>query len=247
MGLKCSRDPRDFFWLRCYHHAMPRGVAVVIPALNEEETISAAIASARRAGAKEIVVADGGSEDATVSSARNAGAHVIETERVRGRQLNAGAGATSSDIVLFLHADTTLPEEAVESVENAVAEGAVFGGFKLRFRERSPRLRVAETMINLRCSITRSPWGDQAQWMTREQFDRSGGYAEIPIMEDYEMAARMKKRGKVRILPCRVITSGRRFLEKGVLRTAFVNWKIVILWSLGKPPEQLARMYRSNS
>lgn len=224
---------------------MLQGVAVVIPALNEERTIRAAIESARRAGASEIVVADGGSIDATVAAAIDSGAKAVESEGARGTRLNTGAGATSAGILLFLHADTTLPDDAVDSIERAVAEGAIFGGFRLRFRESSPRLSVAATMINLRCWFTRCPWGDQAQWIRRQDFIATGGFLEDPIMEDYEMAIRMKGRGKVLVLPAKVTTSGRRFLSKGVFLTALINWKVIVMWRLGVSPEKLAAIYRS--
>ena len=237
---------RNRLFRLCYHHAMRRGVAVVIPALNEEEEVGAAIESARRAGAREIVVADGGSSDDTTEVAERSGARVVRSGRVRGERLNEGAASTSGDILLFLHADTTLPEDAVESVEREVADGSIFGGFRLRFRERRAKLRVAETMINLRCRFTKCPWGDQAQWVTRNELLSTGGFRQDPIMEDYEMATRMKTRGRVSIIPTPVTTSGRRFLDDGVIRTAFTNWKIILLWRLGTPPDELAAIYRSS-
>ena len=219
-------------------------VAVVIPTLNERGSVGAAIESARRAGAAEIVIADGGSTDRTIDLARELGALVVETEPVRGRQLNAGASATRAGIVIFLHADTTLPADAVRLIGEAVSADAVFGGFRISFAERDWRLRLAATMINARCAISRCPWGDQAQWIVRGQFDATGGYRDDPIMEDYELAVRMKRRGKTTIVSSHVVTSGRRFLEKGLLRTAFINWRIIIAWRMGAEPERLAAIYR---
>lgn len=221
-----------------------RSVAVVIPTLNEEESVGEAIASARRAGAAEVVVADGGSTDRTVEIARADRVLVVESEPIRGRQLNAGAESTRSDILVFLHADTVLPEDAVTRMEAAIASGAIFGGFRISFAESNRRLRLASAMINMRCMISRCPWGDQAQWIIREQFESSGGYREDPIMEDYEMALRMKRRGRTAILSSAVTTSGRRFLQKGLLRTAFINWRVVVAWRLGTAPERLAAIYR---
>ncbi len=228
----------------CVTIAPVRSLAVVIPALNEERRIGAAIESARRAGACEIVVSDGGSTDETVAVARDHGAVVVATESIRGRQLNAGAAATTSDIVLFLHADTELPDDAAVLIESAVDEGSIFGGFRLRFAEHSWRLRLAELLINTRCAISRCPWGDQAQWIVRRELELNGGFREQPIMEDYEMALRMKKRGRVAILSSPVMTSGRRFLQKGLLRTTILNWRIVIAWRRGTPAETLAKLYR---
>lgn len=220
-------------------------IAVVIPTLDEEASIERAIRSAERAGASEIVVADGGSTDATESVARSLSAITLRCPAVRGAQLNAGAAATRSPLLAFLHADTELPASAAREIGDAVRLGAEFGGFRLRFREQDLRLRLAETMINLRCRFTRCPWGDQAQWITREAFEQTGGYRDDPIMEDYEMALRMKRRGAVQILESAVTTSGRRFLGKGLIRTSLMNWRIVLLWRRGVPPERLAALYRA--
>lgn len=225
---------------------MLRRVAVVIPALNEERSIAAAIDSARRAGVSEIVVADGGSSDRTVAIATESGAQVLRIDGVRGKRLNAGAEGTSSEILLFLHADTILPGDAVKRVSAAVDDGAIFGGFRIRFAEPHLRLRVAAAMINLRCLWSRCPWGDQGQWVVRDPFVETGCFGEDPIMEDYEMAIRMKRHGTTRILASAVTTSGRRFLQKGLFRTALINWRIIVLWRLGASTDRLARIYRSD-
>ena len=99
-------------------------------------------------------------------------------------------------------------------------------------------------MINLRTRFTRCPWGDQAQFVSRGVFLESGGFLEIPIMEDYEIAIRMKRRGRTVVLPQTVTTSGRRFLARGLVRTSFTNWRIIIGWRMGADPEKLARIYR---
>lgn len=218
-------------------------VSVIIPTLNEEAWIGRAIESAFAAGAAEVIVCDGGSTDATTDRAAFLGARIVECESKRARQLNRGAEAARSSTLIFLHADTLLPAGAATTVLDAMARG-VFGGFRLRFAERSLRLRCVEAMINLRTLLTRCPWGDQAQFIDREVFLASGGYADVPLMEDYELAMRMKRRGPVMVLPAKVVTSGRRFLRKGVLRTALMNWRIIAAWHMGRDPEELARMYR---
>jgi rSAM/selenodomain-associated transferase 2 len=217
-------------------------VTVIIPALNEEARIGAAIDSAFACGAIEVIVADCGSADATCALAAARNARLIAGERMRARAMNRAAAEARGDVVIFLHADTLLPSGAAEAAERAIAAGAELGGFRLRFAEKSPRLRVAETMINLRATLTRRPWGDQAQFVARDAFIASGGFREIPIMEDYELAMRAKRRV---LLPLVVTTSGRRFLEKGVLRTAFINWRIILSWRLGiSDADSLARIYR---
>lgn len=210
-------------------------VSVIIPALNEEARIAATIDAARAAGADEIIVADGGSSDATVAIAEWRGARVVTGERVRARQLNRGAAEASGYYLIFLHADTLLPLGAAEAV---IHSGRDCGGFLVEFLEPGFRLRYVAFMINARTRLTRAPWGDQAQFFRRAAFP---GYPELPLMEDYVAARAMKDAA---ILPLKVRTSGRRFLAKGVIRTSIVNWTIITAYHLGVSPERLARWYR---
>jgi hypothetical protein len=168
---------------------------------------------------------------------------VVLGEKMRSRQLNRGAEAASQNALIFLHADTLLPANAAPAVTQAL-ERAAFGGFLLRFAEKSVRLRLAERAINLRTRLTRCPWGDQAQFIRRDAFLRDGGFREIPIMEDYDLAVRRKRAGRTLILPLHVTTSGRRFLQKGVLRTALINWRIVAKFRMGTDADELALLYR---
>ena len=218
-------------------------VSVIIPTLNEQDWIAGAVESSFAAGAAEVIVADGGSDDRTTRHATAAGARVLMTNRMRAKQSNLGAHAASHDTLLFLHADTRLPEAAAEAVEGAL-QHADFGGFRIRFLEPSRGLTFAAAAINLRTSLTRCPWGDQAQFIRRETFLEIGGFKEMPLMEDYELAIRMKRRGLTTILPMSVTTSGRRFLRKGLVRTATRNWRTVIGYRIGADIDELARSYR---
>ena len=211
-------------------------VSVIIPTLNEEAHIGATIDTAFAAGAAEVLVCDGGSSDATVAIARERGARVVSGERRRARQLNRGAAEAAHEWLLFLHADTLLPPGACEAVARSNAD---FGGFLIRFIEPGWRLRYVAFMVNLRTRLTRAPWGDQGHFARRAAFP---GYPDFPIMEDYELARRMRRRAA--ILPLRVRTSGRRFLKKGVIRTSVINWWIVFAYHCGVSPERLARWYR---
>jgi rSAM/selenodomain-associated transferase 2 len=220
-------------------------VSVIIPTLNEAERIESAVRSAWDAGASEVLVSDGGSRDATRELAAAVGARVVAGETRRALQLNRAAELAKGEVLIFLHADTLLPAGAAGDVVAAIAAGAVFGAFRLAFREPAIRLRIAAAMINARTSLTRCPWGDQAQFIIRDRFLRESGFKDLPIMEDYELAIRMKRQGRVAILPTPVVTSGRRFLAKGVIRTAAINWRIVVSWRMGVSPEELARRYRA--
>ncbi|MGA8806678.1 MAG: TIGR04283 family arsenosugar biosynthesis glycosyltransferase, partial [Thermoanaerobaculia bacterium] len=218
-------------------------VSVIIPTLNEQDWIAGAVESAFAAGAAEVIVVDGGSDDRTTRHATAAGARVLLTDRMRAKQSNFGAQAASHDTLIFLHADTRLPPDAAEAAENAL-QRAHFGGFRIRFIERSRKLAFAAAAINLRTRLTRCPWGDQAQFIRRETFLEIGGFREMPLMEDYELAIRMKRRGLTTILPLTVTTSGRRFLRKGLVRTAAHNWRTVIRYRMGADLDDLARSYR---
>ncbi len=220
-------------------------VSVIIPTLNEEEWIAGAVESAFAAGAAEVIVVDGGSFDRTTRFATASGARILVGDRMRARRLNHGAQAASNEALIFLHADTRLPPGAAQAVNDTLKQGVIFGGFRLRFAERAWKLRAAERMINLRSRLLRSPWGDQAQFIGRQTLLPGGGFREIPIMEDYELAQRMKSGGRTRILPLTVTTSGRRFLQKGIWRTAAVNWRVIWRYHHGEDVEELARMYRS--
>jgi len=216
-------------------------VAVVIAALNDERSIAAAVDSALASGSAEVIVSDGGSSDRTLEIAEERGARVMRSEAMRSRQFNRGAEAATQDAIIFLHADTTLPPGCATTVAEAL-KSADFGGFRISFAEPAMKLRIAATLINIRTRLTRCPWGDHAQFVRRSTFLAGGGFREIPLMEDYDLAVRMKRRSIV--LPLAVTTSGRRFLRKGVLRTALMNWFIVARYRLGTDPEKLARMYR---
>ncbi|MEA2345025.1 MAG: hypothetical protein QOF63_3194 [Thermoanaerobaculia bacterium] len=218
-------------------------VSVIIPTLNEQDWITGAVESAFAAGAAEVIVADGGSDDRTTRHATAAGARVLLTERMRAKQSNLGAHAASHDVLIFLHADTQLPAGAAEAAEKAL-QHADFGGFRIRFVEPSRKLAFAAAAINLRTRLTRCPWGDQTQFIRRDTFLEIGGFKEMPLMEDYELAIRMKRRGLTTILPLTVTTSGRRFLRKGLVRTAARNWRTVIAYRMGADIDELARGYR---
>ena len=158
--------------------------------------------------------------------------------------MNQGAHAAVNEALIFLHADTRLPSGAADAVDEALAGGADFGGFRLAFSEGALMLRVAAALINLRTTLTRCPGGDQAQFVRRPAFFRLGGFLEIPLMEDYDLAIRMKRSGRSVLLPLTVKTSGRRFLRKGVLRTAASNWRTIIRYRRGADIDALARSYR---
>ena len=214
-----------------------------MPALDEEESLRRNLPAAR-AAADELVVSDGGSRDGTVAAARAAGALVVEGPPSRGGQLNRGAAATRADLLLFLHADTLLPDGAAAAVRAAVDGGASGGAFALRFDDRRALLRLGERLIDLRTRLTRLPLGDQAQFVTREAFDALGGFRDWPILEDLDFARRLRRHGRLALLRPPVTTSARRYVEGGIGRTVARNWLIWTLYGCGVSPHRLARLYR---
>lgn len=220
-------------------------IAVVIPALDEEGLVAAAVESAR-GDAADVVVADGGSRDATRERAREAGARTVRSAPGRARQLNAGLDEAHGDAVLFLHADTRLPEGWGGAVTRALADPGVAGGaFRLRFERRAGSgfaLRFLEWGVWLRVSLMGLPYGDQALFARRSLLDALGGVPEAPIMEDLDLAREIRRHGRLTLLPLAVTTSARRY-EGRVLRHMWRNWLALAGWRLGFDRARLAAWY----
>lgn len=218
-------------------------LAIVVPTLNEEDTLRRYLPAAL-AIADELIVSDGGSGDGTVALARELGARVVTGPPGRGGQLNRGAAAATADVLLFLHADTTLPERGVERLREAVARGAPGGAFFLRFDVDRPMQRLGSRLINWRTRRLRVPLGDQAQFATRETFENLGGFRDWPILEDLDFALRLRRLKGFTVIEEPVTTGARRFVEQGTVRTVATNWLIWILFLCGVSPHRLARLYR---
>jgi rSAM/selenodomain-associated transferase 2 len=218
-------------------------VAVIVPCLNDAAALAGCLAAAGELGC-ELVVSDGGSTDGSLELARQAGATTVTGAAGRGPQLNRGAAATAADILLFLHADTRLPAEALALVRQAVRDGADGGAFWIRFDDPRRLMRLAAFLINLRTRWTGVPLGDQAQFVTRDTFDRLRGFQDWPILEDLDFMRRLQRIGKVIIVPGTITTGARRFNQRGVVRTVATNWLILVLYLCGVSPHRLARLYR---
>ncbi len=218
-------------------------VAVVIPTLNEEATLRQSL-SAASAQADELIVSDAGSTDATCHLAAETGARVVTGARGRGPQMNLGARHAESEVLLFLHADTRLPEDGVERVRQAVSQGSTGGGFLAKFDDPGAVMRLGSWLVNLRTRWTRLPLGDQAQFATRKVFDELGGFADWPILEDLDFIRRLQARGGTTLIRQPVTTSARRYRQNGVLATIVNNWTIWMLFALGVEPARLAERYR---
>ncbi len=217
-------------------------LSVIIPALNEAAQIGACLQALvpLRGRGHELVVADGGSDDATAQIARPLCDRVIEAPRGRASQMNAGARAAGGDALVFLHADTRLPAMADELIFSALRNSS-WGRFDVRIEGRHPMLAVVSCAMNLRSRLTGIATGDQAIFVRREAF---AGFPEIALMEDIAFSKAMKRRGPPACLRGRVSTSGRGWERRGVLRTIVLMWRLRLLYFLGARPEDLARLYR---
>ena len=224
----------------------PPRAAVVVPALDEEDALRRHLPAlfAQLQPGDEVVVSDGGSSDGGPGVARALGARLVDGPRGRGAQLRRGAEASAAALLVFLHADSTLPPGGLALARAAVARGAVGGGFLLRFDSERPVMRAASALINLRTRLTRCPLGDQAQFVTRDAYRALGGFRDWPILEDLDFARRLKRLGRVALIAEPVTTAARRFLDGGVVRTVTINWAIWALYFAGMSPHRLVKLYR---
>ena len=211
-------------------------LSVVVPALNEANGIRAALEALAplRARGHEVIVVDGGSTDGTERIAAPLCDLFLNAPRGRAVQMNAGARAASGDVLVFLHADTRLPENIF------IPESALWGRFDVEIEGRHPLLKIVSCAMNLRSRLTGIATGDQAIFVRREAFP---GFPEIALMEDVAFSKAMKRRARPACLRQTVLTSGRRWEARGVLRTVFLMWRLRLMYFLGAHPDRLARIY----
>lgn len=223
-------------------------LSIVIPALNEAASIDATLSRLQplRADGHEVIVADGGSSDATVSIAQPLADRVVVTAAGRAHQLNAGAAVAGGEALLFLHADTQLPEQAASAVLAALRQRH-WGRFDVVIAGRPKMLRVVAALMNLRSRLTGIATGDQAIFVRRAAFAAVGGFPEQPLMEDIELSRRLKPLGRPACLRACVITSGRRWEAHGVWRTILLMWQLRFAYWIGVPADRLAARYRPHA
>jgi rSAM/selenodomain-associated transferase 2 len=224
-------------------------ISVIIPVLNEAETINGAIEDLFRQrfeGGIEVIVVDGSLRGDTAQAIAHKDVIKIVSEKGRGKQMNRGASAATGDTLLFLHADTALPVGALSRIVSLMENGRyVAGAFDLAINSVRPVFRIIERMASLRARILRVPFGDQAIFVRRAYFEEIGGYPDIPLMEDVELMKEIKRRGgNIHIISGRVNTSPRRWENEGALYCTLRNWIIRALYSLGVSAEKLARFYK---
>jgi rSAM/selenodomain-associated transferase 2 len=223
-------------------------LSIIIPVFNEASTIVAALEALAplRARGAEIVVVDGGSADETITLASPLADHVVSSVRGRAIQMNAGAAVAKGDVLLFLHADTRLPPDADRLIAEGLAQSSrAWGRFDVTIEGKHRLFPFIAASMNTRSRLTGIATGDQAMFMTREAFNAAGGFPEIALMEDITLAGNLRRVSPPLCLRARVTTSGRRWQQRGVVRTILLMWRLRLAYFFGADPVTLAARYDS--
>ncbi|MDM8543333.1 TIGR04283 family arsenosugar biosynthesis glycosyltransferase [Desulfococcaceae bacterium HSG9] len=223
-------------------------ISIIIPVLNETKTINTTLAHLKNSGMGddcEIILVDGASSGNTLKVVNEPDVVKVRSSKGRGLQMNQGAVAANGNVLVFLHSDTYLPNNATNAIRAALADNHVVGGaFDLSIQSDRQVYKIIAAFASLRSRITRIPYGDQAIFIKKSFFFRIGGFQVIPIMEDVELMRRIKKkRYKIKIIPDKVKTSSRRWQKEGVLYCTLRNWFIMLIYLTGVSPTKLIRFY----
>jgi rSAM/selenodomain-associated transferase 2 len=223
-----------------------RVLSIIVPVLNEAQGIVKVVKSLQpfRQRGCQLIVVDGGSDDETASLAQPYADKLLHSQAGRANQMNRGAEVAEGELLLFLHADSFLPDAAEQLIEHGLKEsGKEWGRFDVRLSGQQPLLRVVETMMNLRSRWSGIATGDQAIFVEKKLFERLGGFPAIALMEDIALSRLLKKHSSPLCLKQIVETSSRRWEEKGIMRTIFLMWRLRLAYFLGVKPEQLLKAY----
>ena len=224
----------------------PLRISVVVPSWRDAENLRLLLPGlTRRERVTEVIVVDASGEDEAQRIALGCGATYIPgNEPNRGAQMNLGAAASSGDVIVFQHCDTSLEESHLVAIQGALADPAIVGGaFYRKFDGRHPRLMWLESVARFLTRHGGTLYGDQSIFVRRAVFEKLGGFAEIPLMEDVEFSRRLRGAGKIAVLDPPVASSGRRHLRKGAWRTTLQNGLFIVLYNLGVSPHRLHRWY----
>lgn len=223
-------------------------ISIIIPVFNEAAIIERTLWQLSENSDVEIIVVDGGSSDRTVDLAQQIAVKVITVANLgRAAQMNAGAAIARGKYLLFLHADTLLPTNYLRLVSETLSQPQVVAGaFELKIDSAARALRLVEFFVKMRSHLCSLPYGDQAIFLSQKVFLEIGGFANLPIMEDFELVQRLKRQGKIAIAPAKVVTSPRRWQQLGVWRTTLINQLIIIGYYLGVSPVKLKNFYRGS-
>jgi rSAM/selenodomain-associated transferase 2 len=221
-------------------------ISIIIPTYNEEIGIITFLTKLQPLRPQcELIVVDGGSEDNTVQLVEDLVDDVVRSDKGRALQMNIGAALANAPILLFLHADTYLPNRAPESIKQAIKEGASWGRFGIKLRGCSIILPVIAWLMNKRSCLTGIVTGDQTLFVDKVIFEQMGGYANIALMEDIELSSRLKKYSRPYCIKDKVVSSGRRWMRFGVFKTILLMWWLRARYFLGANPTNLEKLYRN--
>lgn len=220
-------------------------ISIIIPTLNEAQGIEQCLLALQpfRQQHCEIIVADGGSSDTTVAISQSLADILISAPKGRARQMNAGANQAHNDILLFLHADTLLPDTALNQLCTGINEGFDWGRFDIHLTGKHPMLKVIALMMNWRSRLTGIATGDQALFVRKQIFEKIGHYPDINLMEDIALSKQLKQLGKPFCIGAKVISSGRRWEYFGVYRTILLMWWLRAGFFFNISPDLLAHLY----
>lgn len=219
-------------------------ISVIIPILNEARILDKTLAALQpELESHELIVVDGGSTDTSVRIAEKYGM-VVTSERGRAKQLNAGAAAATGDILIFLHADIWLESGALTAVRAALSSGYVGGGFRQKIDGGSVLYRLIEIVGDIRGRYLKVFYGDSGIFLARADFEKIGGFPNVPILEEMEFSKNLRRLGRTVLLTPYIHISSRRWEARGILRTTLNNWLITLLYLLGVSPKKLAKFYR---
>ncbi|MCQ8106026.1 TIGR04283 family arsenosugar biosynthesis glycosyltransferase [Methylomonas sp. SURF-2] len=227
---------------------MPPQLSIIIPVLNEAGQLAEKLQALQNLRDRcQLLLVDGGSDDGSACVAAGLVDQVLYSPPGRGKQMNLGAAKSAADVLLFLHADTRLPSDAVALLEHAVAAGYRWGRFDVRFDSSRATFKLIAFMMNWRSRLTGIATGDQALFVTRQAFAAAGGFPEIALMEDIGLSARLKKQGRPCCLRATVTTSARRWQRHGILKTIVLMWRLRLAYFFGADPGRLAAQYYRKS
>ena len=223
---------------------MSQKISVIIPVLNEAKILEQTLSQLQpELGNHELIIVDGGSTDGSAPIAEKYG-KVVTSVCGRAQQLNAGAAAAAGDVLIFLHADIWLESGALAAVKRALSSGYVGGGFRQKIDGKNILYRAIEIAGNIRGKYLKVFYGDSGIFLTRTDFEKIGGFPEIPILEEMEFSKHLCKLGKTTLVIPHIHISARRWETKGIVRTTVNNWLITLLYFLKFSPERLAKLYQ---
>ena len=221
-----------------------RKISVIMPVLNEAKILEKTLSQLQpELKSHELIVVDGGSTDTSVGIGKRYG-RVITSERGRAKQLNTGAAAATGEILIFLHADIWLESGALAAVVSALSSGYVGGGFRQKIDGKCFLYRLIEIAGNIRGKYLKVFYGDSGIFLTRTDFEKIGGFPDVPILEEMKFSRDLRRLGKTTLLTPYIHISARRWEARGIVRTTLNNWLITLLYFFGVSPEKLAKLYR---